>query len=473
MKMIKKIKWFKFNGAKAPLNIMCKKFHWGGKSSTIFDACKKVLETEYNYEIDGLIFTPKNLSVGAYGIGKASALRKRTWRHSFKWKPPKFNTIDFLVTTKKDKNGNDKIINKFSEGESFTTSNIEKYKELDLRVGYNEAQHGILNPCQLILDNDFSYKKDKKDKKYVPALFYPTNPSDEKAHICYMKLSSNKYKNLVMKTLSNEIFEDNMIVEFSYKNGNWHPLRVRYDKTAELKKYGNNFGNAYHVANDVWYSIHNPITDDILKTGIIKDEIYNIYYNRDKKKTQTINLREFHNKIVKRRLIMGVSKSGDQLLDLSVGKGGDMSKWKDAKLSFVYGIDISSDNINNPHDGACARYISLRRKYKNIPDVMFVKGNTSLNIKDGSAFFTKNDTFINNCIFSLISDESGNIEPFHVPSIKSCDIKLSVVIGLPVVTVVIVVVSPTLGVSGITTTSVLATEDNSVAITVNNTRFFI
>ena len=406
MKMIKKIKWFKFNGAKAPLNIMCKKFHWGGKSSTIFDACKKVLESEYNYETDGLIFTPKLLSVGASGIGKASALRKITWRESFKWKPPEFNSIDFLVTTKKDKNGNDKIINRFSEGESFKTSNIEKYKELELRVGYNEAQHGILNPCQLIVDNDFSYKKDKKDKKYVPALFYPTNPSDEKAHICYMKLSSNKYKNLVMKTLSNEIFEDNMIVEFSYKNGNWQPLRVRYDKTAELKKYGNNFGNAYHVANDVWYSIHNPITDDILKTGMIKDEIYNIYYNRDKKKTQTINLREFHNKIVKRRLIMGVSKSGDQLIDLSVGKGGDMSKWRDAKLSFVYGIDISSDNINNPHDGACARYINLKRKYKNTPDVMFVKGNTSLNIKDGSAFFTKNDTFINNSIFSLISDSN-------------------------------------------------------------------
>ena len=149
MKMIKNIKWFKFNGTKAPINIMCKKFHWGGKSSTIFDACKKVLDTEYNYETDGLIFTPKNLSVGAHGIGKASALRKTTWRHSFKWKPPKFNTIDFLVTTKKDKNGNDKIINKFSEGQSFTTSNIEKYKELELRVGYNESQHGILNPFKL------------------------------------------------------------------------------------------------------------------------------------------------------------------------------------------------------------------------------------------------------------------------------------------------------------------------------------
>ena len=406
MKMIKNIKWFKFNGTKAPINIMCKKFHWGGKSSTIFDACKKVLDTEYNYETDGLIFTPKNLSVGAHGIGKASALRKTTWRHSFKWKPPKFNTIDFLVTTKKDKNGNDKIINKFSEGQSFTTSNIEKYKELELRVGYNESQHGILNPCQIILDNDFSYKKDKNDRKYVPALFYPTNPSDETAHICHIKLTKDKYNNAVMKTTANEIFEDNMIVEFAYENNIWVPLRVRYDKTAELKKYGNNFGNAYHVANDVWYSIHNPITEEILKTGEMEGETHEIYYNRDKHKTQTINLREFHNKVVKKKLIMSVSKPGNQLLDLSVGKGGDMPKWRDAKLSFVYGIDISSDNINNPNDGACARYINLRRKYKNVPDVMFVRGNTALNIEDGSAFFTKNDTLINNSIYSLISNSS-------------------------------------------------------------------
>ena len=406
MKMIKAMKIYKFNDGKAPISIMSKKFHWGGESSTIFDACRKVLDAEYNYETDGLIFTPKNLSVGASGVGKASLLKKITWKASFKWKPSEFNTIDFLVTTKKDNNGNDKIINRFSEGESFTTSNIEKYKELELRVGYNENQHGILNPCQMILDNDFGSKKNNKDRKYVPALFYPTNPSDDSAHICYIKLKLDKYNNFVMKTTSNEIFEDNMIVEFAYKNSKWEPLRVRYDKTAELKKYGNNFGNAYHVANDVWYSIHNPITEEVLKTGEIEGETHEIYYNRDKQNIQTISLRDFHNKIVKRKLIMSASTRGDQLIDLSVGKGGDMSKWRNAKLSFVYGIDISSDNISNPHDGACVRYIQLRKKFKHIPEAMFVKGNTALNIEDGSAFMTKTDTLINNSIYSLVSNSN-------------------------------------------------------------------
>ena len=35
---------------------------------------------------------------------------------SYKWKPPEFNTIDFLITTKKDENGRDLIKNKFNEG---------------------------------------------------------------------------------------------------------------------------------------------------------------------------------------------------------------------------------------------------------------------------------------------------------------------------------------------------------------------
>merc|ERR1712224_891254 len=104
---------------------------------------------------DGLIFTPKDLPVGSSGKGKASALRKVTWKQSFKWKPSKYNTIDFLITTKKDEYGKDIIFNKFKSGQSFKESNIEKYKKIELRVGYNEEQHGILNPCQLILDNDF------------------------------------------------------------------------------------------------------------------------------------------------------------------------------------------------------------------------------------------------------------------------------------------------------------------------------
>ena len=90
-----------------------------------------------------------------------------------------------------------------------------------------------------------------------------------------------------MLTKENEYFDEDMIVEFSYdltKKGHWRwiPLRVRYDKTNDLKNGGTNFGNAYHVANSNWHSIHNPITGDMISSGenvpdVILDE--DVYYN--------------------------------------------------------------------------------------------------------------------------------------------------------------------------------------------------
>ena len=49
-------------------------------------------------------------------------------------------------------------------------------------------------------------------------------------------------------------------------------------------------------------------------------------------------------------------------MDMSVGKAGDIQKWLDSKLSFVFGIDFAKDNIENRMDGACARYIKMKRK---------------------------------------------------------------------------------------------------------------
>ena len=59
-----------------------------------------------------------------------------------------------------------------------------------------------------------------------------------------------------------------------------------------------------------------------------------MYYNRitSSGETTTRGLRDFHNLVVKRALIGGVSRRGNTLIDFAVGKGGDLPKWIHANL---------------------------------------------------------------------------------------------------------------------------------------------
>ena len=393
------------------LQLQTKNFYVATSSSNIFSACKMVLnkinEGYFNYNTDGLIFTPMEEAVGSTEIGTGSKPYKVTWKLSFKWKPAIFNTIDFLISINK-KNNEDVIKNIFKSGINTQARNqIIQYKVLTLRCGYDEKKHGYINPCNNLISDQYPDNSNLDDSNsYKPVPFYPTNPYDEEAHICNMILRTDDNGKLQMMTEDNEVFEDNMIVEFRYdlskKPGfRWIPIKVRYDKTAEFRKGLKNYGNAYHVANSNWHSIHNPVTEKMLMSGenipIVQDD--DVYYNKNNSKNQNRAMRDFHNLVIKKFLITGVAKKGDTLIDLAVGKGGDLSKWINAKLSFVFGIDISRDNIENRIDGACARYINTKRERKNILDALFVQGNSGLNIRNGDGIFTPKGKEITAAIF--------------------------------------------------------------------------
>jgi hypothetical protein len=177
---------------------------------------------------------------------------------------------------------------------------------------------------------------------------------------------------------------------------------VRYDKTEEYKKGFPQYGNAYHVANNNWHSIHNPVTEEMIRTGLnIPDELADddVYYNRVAGQSKTRGLRDFHNLFVKKLLITSIATKGNTLIDYAVGKGGDFPKWINAKLSFVFGIDIAKDNIENRIDGACARYLNYRKSFKVMPHALFVHGNSVFNIKDGEALYSEKAKQITNAVF--------------------------------------------------------------------------
>lgn len=392
--------------------IKSKTFYSDVEYGTIFAACSKKLsdiqDGLFEYNTDGLIFTPATYPVGGSIESGAGPLKKITWEHSFKWKPPEFNTIDFLVSVKRDKNGREEIHNIFQDGRNLVSGiEVTQYKTLVLRCGYDEKIHGFINPCQEILNDNIPNRNDVDDvNTYKPVPFQPTNPYDPTAHICNMMLSGIG-NNQHMFTEEGEYFEDDMIVEFKYEKENkdgwkWVPIRVRYDKIAKLRAGKPEYGNAYHVANSNWRSIHYPITDVVLSTGENiptferNDEVY---YNRSDDETSTQGLRDFHNLFVKKRLILGVSNRGDTLIDYAVGKAGDMSKWRMANLKFVFGIDVLKDNIYNQMDGACARYLKACKKNTNMPKVLFVTGDSGSNIRSGQGLKTDKDKEITKAVF--------------------------------------------------------------------------
>ena len=401
------------NSKNVPIQVKCKEFYVHSVEKPIFDGCMKILSNEkdgiYNYNTDGLIFTPARLSVGGTELnGPPGPLYKNTWSHSFKWKPPEFNTIDFLVSIKKDNTGKDEIHNIFQDGKNLQgTQDVLQYKTLVLRCGFDEKKHGYINPFNNILNDDIP-KVDNIDNQetYKPVAFQPTNPFDENASICNVYLKQDGSKTFMISE-EGEYFEENMIVEFKYEPSNepgwrWIPLRVRYDKTTELRNGMKNYGNAYHVANSNWHSIHNPITEIMITTGLTIPEFVgneDVYYNRSKMETSTQGLRDFHNLYVKSKLIAGVSNRGDTLIDYAVGKAGDLPKWIRSKLKFVFGVDISKDNILNQIDGACARYLNANKKYSKLPGAMFLHGNSNNNIRNGSAYYTEKDKQISKAIF--------------------------------------------------------------------------
>ena len=388
---------------KNSLKIRPKTFY--GNTQNIFVACNQLLTHIENglfeYETDGLIFTPATLGVGQEKPGDTIDNKKKTWRKCFKWKPPEFNTNDFLVTTVKNSSGKDLISDFIQEGTNASDSEqIVQYKTLTLRCGYSEK---YLNPLQNLIDDVLVVKG--RQTEYKPVPFYPTEPSDNEAHICKIILKRDNNGSLQMITEEGDVFTDKTIVEFKYvldnkKHMKWVPLRVRDDKTAKYLGNEKEYGNNYETANSNWKMIHNPITIDMLKTGngIPNNLDTEVYYNRNNQESRTKAMRNFHNLYVKNKLIQSVSKPGDTLFDYAVGKAGDLSKWNNAKLSFVYGIDYSDDNIENKKDGACVRYMEFKSKTKNAPDAMFSVGNSVLNYKTGQGLKTDRDKVIYNAI---------------------------------------------------------------------------
>jgi len=105
----------------------------------------------------------------------------------------------------------------------------------------------------------------------------------------------------------------------------------------------------------------------IINTGKIHDFTLDIPDN-------TQNLRSFHNWI-KLKLILDAKKNTNAtaLLDIAVGRGGDLPKWSKARLKYVTGIDSDYKSLHERRDfdGALKRFHSMKDSGQYVPKSFF------------------------------------------------------------------------------------------------------
>jgi len=308
-------------------------------NDNIFEAVSTLLEKQkkLNFNIDGLIFAP---------ISDIYPVNGGTWEFLFKWKPPIYNSIDFLIETVKE-GKIDVLMPYIDKGE------VKQYKKIQLKVsGYREI---------------YNSKLKKREKKCIPVHFKPYSQEEQYANIPIENDKMYAYDNGVK-----ELINDDTIVEFIYDKDEsndlfkWKPIRVRYDKTLKYKNGETMYGNFEKVANNVWKSIINPITEYIIKTGKVEENISNIeskyvedYYsinNSNSDPSKRLSYQKFHTIYVKRSLIKNTvnklefsnnKNTQGMLFDIGFGKLGDLPSWKNSKIESIFGVDNSSNNLEN------------------------------------------------------------------------------------------------------------------------------
>lgn len=346
-----------------PFRIETKTFY-SGDGVVMEKAINRMLDTQFEYPTDGLIFTPKSSPVAPFNerIGD-------TWTTVYKWKPPHQNSIDFLL--------------RLQPKETFDPVLDKTVLKGTLYVS-RQAGTEIIYPCEM-MTGEYTAPEVPKDlqqviQNRVPSPFQPIAPKSFDAKDILVPVNNRG----VPVDLDGNRVEDNTIVECvrDVESGRWKILRTRYDKTYLYRVAKKpNFGNDIRTANTIWTNIHNPVTEDMLRhayTRPIDDTYEDDLYYRDKQESHDRNMDDvnhFHNKI-KDQLYKDYVRQGDTLLELAVGRAGDLHKWRKTKPSLVVGIDYSRSNIEAPIQGACVRYIKTQKENPReaLPPTLFIVG---------------------------------------------------------------------------------------------------
>lgn len=419
----------------ATLKVATKKFFFANAEHSIFEQADAVLklDTKRVYHTDGLIFTPNALPLPTRPGGR--------FAEQFKWKPAQENTVDFLIMTVKDENkpNEDKVT---AEIHPETEKEVE-YKTLKLFVGSSEDP-AYRNPRDTILykkpiPESYIGEKEPRANKYRAVPFIPREYPDPSAAICKLETLTDPgtMEVYVQTEGTKQPIRDFSIVEMRYdptkpSGWRWIPLRIREDKTERLFKgitdlkgdsekkllkfsasgtLGGTLNNE-EAAENVWNSIHNPVTLYMITTGsetpsdkeraefnIQERTVPKRYYERkaDRDDMRLIkSMQEFHNKHIKDTLLYpSIAKNTPNpvILDMAVGRANDLHRWRRIDAKFILGVDATGACCIDHQDGGYRRLLDTKVAYNSMPEnrrmpippMIFAVGDSSLRYVDGSA----------------------------------------------------------------------------------------
>lgn len=218
---------------------------------------------------------------------------------------------------------------------------IKEYEQKKLKDP--ESVDGLIIQPSGVYKNDDTYKYKPINQLTIDFEFFPAEKEDignkefpeitkENYNRAFFLNVKNKqdyeifrpdeYKSyngvLIFKSTDNYIKWGGAIVEclWDKKTNNFTPIKIRDDRS---------YPNNYATAMGVWRCIHEPVE---LSTIAGEDLII---------------MRKVHNK-VKNIELEKYLKSGNVIIDIGSGRGGDLKKWRELKLDRVYAIEPSSKN---------------------------------------------------------------------------------------------------------------------------------
>ena len=334
-KMIRHITTGTFQTVEEPtMNVISKKFHQ--TSDVVVKAAElwKDRFTRYTHNVDGIFFTPRGTPYPKVEYGS------KTWYSCLKWKPRSLLSIDFMVKSEA----------------------AIKYSMLEGQVKpYRIAQLHVLNggKSSMVKTKPFEPKVVLPDRS-LPTYLTRIEVDDQNRMMTLDPLTGARQ----------EIGKFNQIVEFAYDRNSspgfeWRPLRVRHDKTLPNREDAANqiwgvMNEANgQVASDNFFEIlKDPLSEKHLQAEL--NSMKDVYYTKkenvsERKYSIVINIRSFHDRLVKQNLynvaskISGVFDDGGHtttLLELGVGKGGDYNRWRNAEIRSVIGIDYHKAGLD-------------------------------------------------------------------------------------------------------------------------------